>query len=128
MYVLLITFSEFFKTHFNEFGISIFICKYKHVFTTFYCIYTKGNHFKIFLKIIFSLNMSVWIPCVLKIEGLYYTYCIYCTCCTTLIKKKTQFSSYIRKLGSGAKSKMRKGFLIYEEMRKFFPIHTWGGL
>jgi hypothetical protein len=24
--------------------------------------------------------------------------------------------------GSGAKSYMRKGFLIYEEMRKFFPI------
>jgi hypothetical protein len=25
-------------------------------------------------------------------------------------------------MGSGAKSYMRKGFLIYEEMRKFFPI------
>jgi hypothetical protein len=26
-------------------------------------------------------------------------------------------------MGSGAKSSMRKGFLIYEEMRKFFPIY-----
>ncbi len=33
----------------------------------------------------------------------------------TLIKK--------RKMGSGAKSYMKKGFLIYEEMRKFFPIY-----
>ncbi len=26
-------------------------------------------------------------------------------------------------MGSGAKSYMRKGFLIYVEMRKFFPIY-----
>ncbi len=26
-------------------------------------------------------------------------------------------------MGSGAKSYMRKGFLIYEEMRKFFSIY-----
>ncbi len=26
-------------------------------------------------------------------------------------------------MGSGAKSYMRKGFLIYEEMHKFFPIY-----
>jgi hypothetical protein len=26
-------------------------------------------------------------------------------------------------MGSGAKSYMRKSFLIYEEMRKFFPIY-----
>jgi hypothetical protein len=26
-------------------------------------------------------------------------------------------------MGSGAKSYMRKGFLIYEEMRKYFPIY-----
>jgi hypothetical protein len=26
-------------------------------------------------------------------------------------------------MGSGAKSYMMKGFLIYEEMRKFFPIY-----
>ncbi len=26
-------------------------------------------------------------------------------------------------MGSGAKSYMRKGFLIHEEMRKFFPIY-----
>ncbi len=26
-------------------------------------------------------------------------------------------------MGSGAKSYLRKGFLIYEEMRKFFPIY-----
>jgi hypothetical protein len=40
-------------------------------------------------------------------------------------KKETKLSSYIRKfrVGSGAKSYMRKGFLIYEEMRKFFPIY-----
>ncbi len=30
-------------------------------------------------------------------------------------------------MGSGAKSYMRKGFLIYEEMRKFFPIYVLGG-
>ncbi len=40
-------------------------------------------------------------------------------------KKKTKFSSYIRKfrVGSGATSYMRIGFLIYEEMRKFFSIY-----
>jgi hypothetical protein len=26
-------------------------------------------------------------------------------------------------MGSGAKSYMKKGFLIYEEIRKFFPIY-----
>jgi hypothetical protein len=42
----------------------------------------------------------------------------------TLIKKKIKFSSYIRKIQSGAvaKSYMRKAFLIYEEMRKYFTI------
>jgi hypothetical protein len=44
-------------------------------------------------------------------------------CPGTLIKKKIKFSSYKRKIQSGtvAKSYMRKGFLIYEEMRKIFP-------
>jgi hypothetical protein len=42
-------------------------------------------------------------------------------------KKKIKFSSYIRifrveQLQCVAKSYMRKGFLIYEEMRKYFPI------
>jgi hypothetical protein len=39
------------------------------------------------------------------------------------LKKKV--SSYIRKFRSGAvaKSYMRKGFLIYEEMRKYSPIY-----
>ncbi len=44
----------------------------------------------------------------------------------TLIKKKTKFSSYTYKeiqIGSSAKSYMRKGFLQYEEMRKFFTIY-----
>jgi hypothetical protein len=42
-----------------------------------------------------------------------------------LIKNKIKFSSYIRKIYSGAvaKSYMSKGFLIYEEMRKYFPIY-----
>jgi hypothetical protein len=43
---------------------------------------------------------------------------------STLIKKKTKFSSYMYKEiqgGAVAKSYMRKGFLIYEEMRKYFP-------
>jgi len=42
-----------------------------------------------------------------------------------LIKKKTKFSSNIRKIqmGSGAKLYMRKGFLIFEEMRKYFNIY-----
>ncbi len=35
---------------------------------------------------------------------------------TFLIYKEIQ-------MGSGAKSYIRKGFLIYEEMRKFFPIY-----
>jgi hypothetical protein len=26
-------------------------------------------------------------------------------------------------MGSGAKSYLKKGFLVYEEMRKFFPIY-----
>jgi hypothetical protein len=34
-----------------------------------------------------------------------------------LINKKIQ-------MGSGAKSSIRKGFLIYEEMRKVFPIYS----
>jgi len=36
-------------------------------------------------------------------------------------KKKRKFSSYIRKFryGAVAKSYMRKGFLIYEVMRKY---------
>ncbi len=41
----------------------------------------------------------------------------------TLIKKKTKFSSEEIQMRSGAKLYMRKGFLIYEEMRKFFPIN-----
>ncbi len=48
-------------------------------------------------------------------------------------KKETKFSSYIRKFrwGSVAKSYLRKGFLIYEEMRKYLTIfeeavsHIW---
>jgi hypothetical protein len=42
-----------------------------------------------------------------------------------LIKKKTKFSYILYKevqMGSGAKSYMRKGFLIYEEMHKYFTI------
>ncbi len=41
-------------------------------------------------------------------------------------KKKISFSSYIRKFRvehAVAKSFMKKGFLIYEEMRKYFPIY-----
>ncbi len=43
---------------------------------------------------------------------------------STLMKKIIKFSSYIRKFRSEAvaKSYMRKGFLIYEKMRKYFPI------
>jgi hypothetical protein len=43
---------------------------------------------------------------------------------STLIKKKIKFSSYIYKeiqSRAVAKSYMRKGFQIYEEMRKYFP-------
>ncbi len=41
-----------------------------------------------------------------------------------LIKKKIKFSSD-KEIQSGAvaKSYMREGFLIYEEMRKYFPIY-----
>ncbi len=38
----------------------------------------------------------------------------------TLIKKKIEFSSHIRKFRM---SYMRKGFLIYEEMRKYLTIY-----
>jgi hypothetical protein len=50
---------------------------------------------------------------------------IYADTKRTLIKKQRKFSSYIRKLqmGSVAKSYMRKGFLIYEEMRKYVTIY-----
>ncbi len=37
----------------------------------------------------------------------------------TLIKKKIKFSSYIRKFR--VEQLQRKGFLIHEEMRKYFP-------
>ncbi len=39
-------------------------------------------------------------------------------------KKKMKFSSYIRKFRvEQLQSHMRMGFLIYEEMRKYFPIY-----
>jgi hypothetical protein len=44
----------------------------------------------------------------------------------TQIKNKTKFSSYVYKeiqRGSGAKFYMGKGFLIIEEMRKYFIIN-----
>ncbi len=44
----------------------------------------------------------------------------------TLIKNKIKFSSYTYKeiqSGAVAKSHMRKGFLIYEVLRKYFPIY-----
>jgi hypothetical protein len=44
---------------------------------------------------------------------------------TTLIKKNTKFYSHIRKFRWDlvAKSSMRKGSLIYEEMRKYLTIY-----
>jgi hypothetical protein len=43
----------------------------------------------------------------------------------TLIKKKIKCSSYKgNSEGSGAKSYMRRGFLIYEKMRKYFTIYV----
>jgi hypothetical protein len=44
-------------------------------------------------------------------------------------KKENQISLLYKEIQSGAvaKSYMRKGFLIYEEMGKYFPIHGWGG-
>jgi hypothetical protein len=41
----------------------------------------------------------------------------------TLIKKDNEIFLIYKKIqsGSGAKSYMRKGFLIYEEMRKYLP-------
>ena len=41
----------------------------------------------------------------------------------TPIKKKIKFSSYFKEIqiGTVAKPNVRKGFLIYEEMRKYFP-------
>ncbi len=40
-------------------------------------------------------------------------------------KKENQIFLIYRKIQSGAlaKSYMRKGLLIYDEMRKYFPIH-----
>ncbi len=43
---------------------------------------------------------------------------------STLIKKRNFLKIYKEiQMGSGAKSYMRKGFLIYEEMRKYFTIY-----
>ncbi len=43
----------------------------------------------------------------------------------TLIKKKINFFPIYKEIQSGAvaKSYMRKGFPIYEEMGKYFPIY-----
>ncbi len=43
----------------------------------------------------------------------------------TLLKEKIKFSSYIRKFRNGAvaKSYMREGFLIYDEIRKYLTIN-----
>ncbi len=42
-----------------------------------------------------------------------------------LIKKQKEIFLIYREIQSGAvaKSYMRRGFLIYEEMRKYFPIY-----
>jgi hypothetical protein len=42
-----------------------------------------------------------------------------------LIKKENKFFLIFKEIQSGAvaKSYMRKGFLIYEEMGKYFPIY-----
>jgi hypothetical protein len=42
-----------------------------------------------------------------------------------LIKKKNNFFPIYKEIqsGAGAKSYMRKGFPIYEEMGKYFPIY-----
>jgi hypothetical protein len=46
-------------------------------------------------------------------------------CIVTLIKKENQIFLRYREIQSGsvAKSYMRKGFLIYEDMGKYFPIY-----
>ncbi len=41
---------------------------------------------------------------------------------TALIKKKTKYFSYKEITGAVAKSYVRHGFLIYEEMRKYLVI------
>jgi hypothetical protein len=48
----------------------------------------------------------------------------YILCAVSTVKKENQFF-LIKEIQSGAvaKSYMRKGFLIYEEMRKYFPIY-----
>jgi hypothetical protein len=45
--------------------------------------------------------------------------------CTYTDKKEKKIFPIYKEIQSGAvaKSYMRKGFLIYEEMRKYFPIH-----
>jgi hypothetical protein len=42
---------------------------------------------------------------------------------STLIKKKMKFSSYIRKFRCKVIPYMRKGFLIYEKMRKYLTMY-----
>jgi hypothetical protein len=51
-----------------------------------------------------------------KQDGVFFT-------CTD--KKENQIFLIYKKIQSGAVSKsyMRRGFLIYEEMRKYFPIY-----
>jgi hypothetical protein len=46
-----------------------------------------------------------------------------CIACTDKKENKTFLIHKEIQMGSGAKSYMRKGFLIYEEMRKFFSIY-----
>ncbi len=43
-------------------------------------------------------------------------------------RKENQIFLIYKEIQSGAvaKSYMRKGFLIYDEMRKYFPISHWG--
>ncbi len=48
---------------------------------------------------------------------------MYGIACTDKKENKTFLINKEIQMGSGAKSSMRKGFLIYEEMRKFFPIY-----
>jgi hypothetical protein len=88
---------------------------------------TDRDHLLIFRGIIqYISGMSppavevVWFGTVVQLssgkEGNFFLY--------ALIKKKIKFSSYIRKFRiKQLQSYMKKGFLIYEEMRKYLTIY-----
>ncbi len=57
-------------------------------------------------------------------QGVYFSYTAAALYCTLIKKEKKIFLKYKKiQTGAVAKSYIRKGFLIYEEMRKYLTIY-----